>query len=355
MLNKLTINQSLWRKNIETIKEKLSPSTNIMAIVKANAYGLGAVEYCQVAIKCGINYVAIASIEEAIELRKNKITCTILLLSEPSIDQIPTLIEYKIMPTVYTEAFVQALNTYCYEHNRKPYPIHIKIDTGLNRVGHAAVTAVRFIKKVITMNHIYVDGLYTHFSQGDIPNSPYCIKQIKTFKDIIAKLEAVKIFIPMIHAANSDSITNYPEAEFNMVRIGKRLYENTYQLKSFIKSIKEILPGEYVGYGTNYQCIEQTKIAVVGIGYADGIPSTINTDGHVIINKKDYKIIGKICMDMFMVDIQNDPVSESDDVLIICPETHPAISPEQVSEITGHNVRELTCNIGTRVKKEYIN
>jgi alanine racemase len=324
----LIIHLNEYQNNLKKISEKLPESCSILAVVKANAYGHGAVEIARAAIQKGVRYLGVACLKEFKELRDNGITHPILLLAEPLQSEWNNL-PHDLTYTVYTPEFIGALN--------KEYKIHLKIDTGMNRLGAKTKEIHHLLDTINAKKNLNLEGIYTHLAQSEIPNSGFTQIQLDQFREILKNCNNASL----MHTANSGAIRYFPDSMFNMVRLGMDSFENVMELQSEIKTIKA---GESVGYDAGFTASDDMTVATIAAGYADGI-STRFRGGSVQIKGRIYPVIGKICMDMFMVNLSGNPdnIKRGDKAVILGKN---ALNMYNFAQITGLNPREITCAIG---------
>ncbi len=348
------INLKTYHQNFINIQKKLSPKTKILAIIKADAYGLGAVPMAKAASRAGAVYLGVAWLTEAIELRLNNITSPILLLSEPIKDFTIEIVGLNITPTIYTKEFAYQLNSAC-QKLKKKNKVHVKIDTGMNRIGCSMTTAIELIKYVLTLPNLEIEGLYTHFATADKSNSEYFYFQFNNFQKILNEIKKEKIHIPLIHTANSDATINYPESHFDMVRLGISLFKNTLTFKSYVGFIKKIPAQSQISYGGTYQTAQPTYLATIMVGYADGLPRSLSNKGRVLIKGESYPIVGNITMDMTMINIGENPLSikKGDEVVLIGKQLTKEITIDEIA-LTANRVNyEILTGISKRVNRIY--
>jgi len=359
----LEVNLSSIIKNINVHKDFLKSSTKIMAMVKAHSYGLGGFEIAEFLQHNKIDYFGVAYADEGVELRKNKISTPIMVMN-PELNSYNTIIEYKLEPEIYNintlDLFIHALKK---KGIREKYPIHIKLETGMHRLGFKRDELNPLLKK-IKQNNLEIASIFTHLSSADdFKEKNYTLKQIEIFTEnsdyILSKID----YTPIRHCLNSSGITNYPEYQFDMVRIGigmmgysanhkiKPLLNDVVCFKSIITHIFPLKKGESLGYNRKFVTQKDTNIATVAVGYADGIPRIIgNGKGWVNINEKLYPIVGNICMDMLMLDIGNDKISQGDRVIIFGK--NPNL--ERFAEYCQTIPYEVLTSISRRVKRIFI-
>ncbi len=359
----LEVNLNAILHNINVHKSLLKPETKMMAMVKAYSYGLGGYEIAEFLQHHHIDYLGVAYADEGVDLRKNGITTPIMVMN-PEQHSYNIIIDYQLEPEIYSfrvlELFYNQLKEKGFEGN---YPIHIKIETGMHRLGFKENEIDELIARLNQMN-VKVKSVFSHLSTSDMPEEKdYALMQIKTFEKVSKKLISELNYQPIRHILNTSGITNYPEYQFDMVRIGigmvgissnnniKKLLQNAVTFKTVISQISEIQEGESVGYSRNFKADKSTKIATIPVGYADGIPRLIgNKKGYVGINGNLVPIVGNVCMDMMMLNIDELAVKEGDEVIIF--NSKPTL--EDFSDYCQTIPYEVLTSISRRVKRIYI-
>ncbi|MFA5879239.1 MAG: alanine racemase [Candidatus Margulisiibacteriota bacterium] len=349
------INLKKYRENLQEIKSFLNKKTKILAIIKANAYGFGAISIARACVEEKIDYLGVAWLTEAIELRLNGIKTPILLLSEFSGNYYLETVGLNITQTVYTKDFAAELNKAAIKLKTKA-KVHIKIDTGMNRIGCKMEEALALIKYIQTLEHIEIEGIFTHFAQADNLQSEYTKNQAEKFQVVLNQLKNENIFIPLIHAANSIATFNYPKFHFDMVRIGIKSYQNILTLKTIVGFIKKIAPGTKISYDSTYETKKETNIATIMIGYADGLPRNLSNIGYVLIKEKQYPIVGNITMDMTMIDLGENPnqIKKGDEVVVLGKQGEKEITVFEIAKLTNKLPYEIFTSISIRVPRLYI-
>lgn len=325
----LQIDLDAVRKNISYIKSTVNESTRIMCMVKAASYGSNATKMGQFLERIGVNYLGVAYPNEGVELRKSGVTLPVLVMNCEE-ESFATCIEHQLEPAIFShrqlEAFIQQLVLLGQTH----FPVHIKIETGMNRLGFGAADMNQLIQKIQSQPEIWVKSIYSHLAESDVPNSAFTEQQIGLFRELSDQLIAELPNTPIRHILNSEGITNYASAQFDMVRMGIVMYgitSNQYvaqHLKpaifwySSVSQVKFVKAGDSVGYGRTFIAEKDTKIAVIPVGYADGFRRSLSQGkGGVIINGQYCPTVGNVCMDMVMVDVSTIDVKEKDRVEII--------------------------------------
>lgn len=353
-------------QNISVLKDFLPPGCKFMPAVKANAYGHGAVLISKALNQIGIDNFCVASVSEGIELRKGGVCGEILILGYTHPECFPLLIKYNLVQTVVNYHYAELLNDY-----GKPVKVHIKIDTGMHRLGERA-EHIEEIARMFQMKNLVIEGAFTHLC-ADESTSPkdrtFTEAQGKAFYQVISTLKEQGCSCPKVHLLASYGLINYPELSGDYARIGIALYGvlsnrsdiqkcktpllPVLSIKVRIAAIKDLFCGEGVGYGLSYTATENRKIAILPIGYADGIPRALSCgNGNVLINGNIAPIIGRICMDQTIIDITDIPtVKEGDIAIIIGKSGNAEITAYDIAEQTGTITNEILSRLGSRLDR----
>jgi alanine racemase len=324
----LEIDGNALLHNLNYFKGKLQPETKILAVVKAFGYGSDAVQIAKF-LEEKVDYFAVAYAIEGIALREAGVETPILVL-HPHIQNIASIVEYRLEPCLYNFKIFDAFLKLADETPLMNYPIHLKFNTGLNRLGFWHTDIPKVITSLKETTHVKVQSLFSHLAASeDLEEQEFSINQINNFAYIAQQFYKHLGYEPMLHILNTSGVINYPKAQFDMVRIGIGLYgfgnddketaelKNTHNLKSIISQIHIIEPGETVGYNRAFTAKRQSKTATIPIGHADGLSRRLgNKKGFVLINNQKAKIIGNVCMDMIMVDITKIDCKEGDEVIV---------------------------------------
>jgi len=353
--------------NIREIRRIISPETKIMGVVKADGYGHGFVETTKVLLNNGVDYLAVATLEEAAQLRKRKFDVPILILGATETESTDDLVEYNVMPTVFNYSFAKALSDSAQKLGRTA-GIHIKLDTGMSRIGFLCKDeSIDEIIRISKLPNIKIDGIFSHFACSDEKNREYTRMQFDRFCGMCEKLEKNGIKIPIKHICNSAGIMMYPDMHLDMVRPGIIIYglypsdevdksklnlKPAMTLKAKVTLVKEVEAGVGVSYGKTYITDKQTKIATVPIGYADGYLRTLSNKAHMLYDGKCVNVIGRICMDQCMIDVSNvNNINIGDEVTIFGTDI---VTADTVAEWMGEINYEIVCMIGRRIPRVYI-
>ena len=355
--------------NIREVKKRLPEGVKLLGVVKANAYGHGAVPVASY-LENQVDYFATATIEEAIELRENGISAPILILGYVSPSQYSDLVEYDITQTIDSYAQALALEKEATRQNRKA-KAHLAVDTGMTRIGfqvteHDADEAA----KIADLPHIELEGMFTHFSCADQEDKTYCSVQMEKYDKMTALLAERGVTIPLRHICNSAGIMEFDDHRFEMVRSGIITYGiypseevkkerldliPALSWKSHVIHVKEVGPGIGVSYGATYVTEKpMTRIATVSAGYADGYPRALSNQGCVLIHGKKAPIIGRICMDQMMVDVTDIPDVQVEDVVtLVGTDGDETITIEEIANPAARFDYEMLCDISSRVTRVY--
>lgn len=355
--------------NIREVKKRLPEGVKLLGVVKANAYGHGAVPVASY-LENQVDYFATATIEEAVELRENGISAPILILGYVSPSQYGDLVEYDITQTIDSYAQALALEKEAARQNRKA-KAHLAVDTGMTRIGfqvteHDADEAA----KIADLPHIELEGMFTHFSCADQEDKTYCSMQMEKYDKMTALLAERGVTIPLRHICNSAGIMEFDDHRFEMVRSGIITYGiypseevkkerldliPALSWKSHVIHVKEVGPGIGVSYGATYVTEKpMTRIATVSAGYADGYPRALSNQGCVLIHGKKAPIIGRICMDQMMVDVTDIPDVQVEDVVtLVGTDGDETITIEEIANPAARFDYEMLCDISSRVTRIY--
>ena len=324
----LEIDGSALEHNLNYFKQKLNPETKILAVVKAFGYGSSSIKVAQL-LEDKVDYFAVAYAAEGIALREADIKSPILVL-HPQIQNLQSILDFCLEPNLYNFKIFYAFLDLAKKNTLKKYPIHIKFNTGLNRLGFLHTDIPKILTSLKETNHVKVASLFSHLAASeDLEEKDFTTNQITKFTYIAKHFYENLGYEPMLHILNTSGVVNYAKAQFDMVRIGIGLYgfgndpqetsqlKNTHNLTSIISQIYFIEPGETVGYNRAFVAKKPSKSATIPIGHADGISRRLsNRKGHVLINNKKAPIIGNVCMDMIMVDVTEIDCEEGDKVVI---------------------------------------
>ncbi len=354
--------------NLKGIKAKVHPA-GIMAVVKANAYGHGDIEICKTALKSGVDYLGVACVEEGIALREAGIDAPMLVFSSAGLNQTDFYIQYDLEATIFDEAGLFNLSQSAKKLG-KDAVVQIKVDTGMGRMGIDWRQSTEYIKKVYQTPHVKIQGVYTHFATSDHLDKSFALLQLERFNQVFDELKDNGIDIPLKHAANSGAVLDLPESCFDIVRPGITMYgyypssqtsesislKPALTFKTKIVYIKEIEKGASVSYDRTFIAPKKTLIASLPVGYADGYNRLLSGTGEVLIRGKRFPVVGRVCMDLIMVDLGDDrEIKVGDEVVLIGAQGNDSISIQSICEKCNTIPYEIICRLSGRVPRIYLN
>jgi alanine racemase len=361
------ISLTALQKNFKTLQKKANNS-KILPVVKANAYGHGLIPISKALVQFGAQMLAVAYVQEGIQLRKNGIQCPILVLTPTLNFEIPDLLEYNLIPQISSLQGALEISKIARRFKAKPI-IHLKIDTGMRRVGFSIRNWKTDLNQLFQLPNIQIRGIYTHLATADMDNKKYTYKQIDDFYHLIEQIRKNFNRNLEIHIANSAAILfHYSQVGGDWVRPGLSLYgvyprmelletnllDPVMCLKTRVIHLKTILKNESVSYGRTFLAKKRTRVATIGIGYADGLLRSLSNRGTCLIHGKMAPIIGTICMDMTMVDISKiSKVQIGDEVVLFGRGKNAYLPVEHQAKAAGTIAYELLCAIGERVSRFY--
>ena len=372
-MNKRTwaeIDLDALKHNIKEIRKITSKKSLIMATVKADAYGHGVLECAKVLLENGADRLAVACLDEAVQLRRSGITAQILILGTSSEEEISDIIENDIICTVYDIRFAKKISEVA-KKLKKIAKIHIKLDTGMTRIGYVCgVNDDKITDEIIEISkleNILVEGIFSHFSTADEEKKDYTMLQFERFTKICDMLKEKELDIPIKHIANSAAIMMYPETHMDMVRAGVILYglypsnevdkskivlKKVMTVKSKIARVTEVCDNRGVSYGKTYITEGKTKIATIPIGYADGYARGLSGKAKVVVKKEKCEVIGRICMDQCMIDVTNvNNINAGDEVIIFGAET---VTADTLASWLDTINYEIVCMMSKRIPRNFI-
>ncbi|MFO7665016.1 MAG: alanine racemase [Desulfobacterales bacterium] len=368
--------------NICELRRITKSSSRLMAVVKANGYGHGSVEVARCALDNGAELLGVARIDEAIKLRNEGIEAPVLVLGYTPASYYKDILKYDIIQTIFSHETAESLSSFAVLHKKK-VKVHLKIDTGMGRLGILAGRpgeykkekcrreyAMKEIESIVSLSGIEPEGIFTHFSMADSLDKAFSIRQFEIFMEIINSLKGKGFEFSVKHAANSAGIIDMPETHLDMVRAGIAIYglypseevkkEKTYlkpamTVKSMIVHLKNVPAGFKVSYGATYETRKPTTIATVPVGYADGYNRFLSSRGHMLVCGERAPIAGRICMDLTMLDVGDiGGVKQGDEVVILGKQKDSDIKADEIASLLGTINYEVVSSLTDRVKRIYI-
>lgn len=356
--------------NMEQMKQRVEQDALLMAVIKTDGYGHGALAVARMfeKVSCVWGY-AVASMEEAMSLREGNIEKPVLVLGCVFPDQYEEMIRYDIRPAVYTEEMAKRISEEAARQRKETY-IHIKLDTGMGRIGFSvSKESAETIERICKLPYIRPEAVFTHFARADESDRSYTLSQHERFMWMKEQLEREGVCVPYYDCNNSAGIISFPEMRHNLVRAGISLYglypseevnsENVIlrpalSLISHVIFVKDVEPGTAISYGGTFVAQKKMKIATIPVGYGDGYPRSLSNRGSVLIHGKRAKIVGRVCMDQFMVDVTEIPETKfMDRVVLIGSDGSETITVEELSALSGRFNYEFVCCLGKRIPRVY--
>ncbi|HHW02429.1 MAG TPA: alanine racemase [Thermoanaerobacterales bacterium] len=365
------INLDHLEHNLREIRRATAPGAKICAVVKADGYGHGALEVARTALDCGASYLAVAFLDEALQLREEGIKAPILILGFTPEGQFDKIIEHDITQTVYDVSSAQKLSLEARKQGKKA-KVHIKLDTGMSRIGfQAEPSCIDEIKKIFFLENIEVEGMFTHFSKADERDKTFTLEQFKKYMAVAEALEREGLKIPLKHVANSAAIMELPDMHLDMVRPGIILYglypsdevdrskidlKPVMSLKTRVSHVKTLGPGRAISYGGTFITKRQSIIATLPVGYADGYSRLLSSRASVVIRGQRAPVVGRICMDQCMVDVTDikGTVEPGENVLLFGGAGEGAVSTDEIAKHIGTINYEVVCAVSRRVPRVYV-
>ena len=362
-ITRLEIDLNALTHNYNYLKRRLHPDVALMAVVKAYGYGSDSTVIASHLQELGVTYFAVAYAPEGVALRKAGITQPILVL-HPQADNFNLILEHCLEPSLYSARIFEAFNAFAKAKQQKHYPVHLKFNTGLNRLGFCETDAVWIINELQKTDTVHIKSMFSHLAASeDMDEATFTLQQIATFKRIAQRMSKDLGYQPLLHQSNTSAILNYPDAHMNIVRAGIGLYgysndatidkalKPVATLKTTISQIHKIEPQESVGYNRGYIAKGYEKTATLPIGHADGISRALGNEvGYVLINDQKAPIIGNVCMDMMMINISHIDCKEGDEVIVFGQNASAVSLTKQIHSITY----ELLTAVSQRVKRVFL-
>ncbi len=354
--------------NARNLKQHVGQETILMAVVKANAYGHGAVEVAGAALEGGAERLAVNRVIEGVELRQAGLTVPILVIGYALPSEMATAARYDLTPTVTTMEMAAALSEAA-SRLGKTVPAHLKVDTGMGRFGLLPAEVVDFAREVAALPGLHLEGFFTHFSVADLPDKTYTLRQFALYQEVVRQLGEAGFVFPLKHAANSAATLDVPQTHLDMVRCGLTLLgmppsgqvppaivlRPAMSLKSRVARVRTLPEGSSISYGRTYITSRPTPLALVPFGYGDGYHRLISNRGAVLISGRRAPIVGRVCMDQFVVDVSGLPdVKQDDEVVILGRQGEEEIRAAEIAAWAETINYEVTTSILPRVTRVYL-
>lgn len=364
----IEVNLDAVVNNIQQFRQHLDSETKIMAVVKADAYGHGAVYVAKAALQAGASCLGVSFVDEGIELREAGIVAPILILGYTPPEGILSALEHNLTLTIFSEECLEAVRRVAWQRKQHA-KIHVKVDTGMGRIGLPPDQAVSFVRRASTMRGIEVEGVFTHFSTADEADPTYWKKQEDQFRRVVHQLREQKLDIPLIHSSNSAAAIEKPRHAYNMIRLGISLYgfypseevntkavslKPALRLVSKVVQVKRPPKGTGISYGKTFVASGNEWIATVPIGYADGIDRRLSNTGYALVKGTKVPIVGRVCMDYLMLDVTKVyPVEVGDEVVFYGEQGTESIHVDEVAKQLQTINYEIICKLGHRIPRIY--
>ena len=358
--------------NLDMMRQNIKEETKMIGVIKTDGYGHGAVQIARYVMeeKDYIWGYAVATLDEAVLLKKNQVKKPVLVLGCIFPDQRDIMIEQEVRMTCYTLEMAEDISKRAQKLNQKAY-IHIKLDTGMSRLGFQITEeSVEEICRIASLPNLVLEGMYSHFATADETDKTFTKKQLERYLWMKEKLEERKVTFPYYHCSNSAGIIDVKEANMDLVRAGISTYglypsnevekknvplKPALQLISHVAHVKWVESGTPVSYGCTYVTKRRTRIATIPVGYGDGYPRSLSNKGYVLIRGKKAPILGRVCMDQFMVDVTDiDAVTFQDRVILVGTDGGEDLPVEVLSDLSGRFNYEFVCDLGKRIPREFI-
>jgi len=353
--------------NVQAFKRHVGERVKVIAVVKANAYGHGAPQVARTALEAGAGLLAVHRAIEGVELRKAGLAAPILVMGYTPPDGADLVLEHRLTPSLMTMEFARALSARASAAGAS-LPVHVKIDSGMNRYGLLPSEAPDFLRELVKLPGITLEGLFTHFATADWNDQTYVRQQLVLFKEVRQAAGQAGIHIPLVHAANSAGIMRLPEAHFDAVRPGIAMYgmdpsdewppafeiRPALSLKSTVSRVRTLPAGAGVSYSRTFVTDRPTLAALVPVGYGDGYHRILSNKSQVLIGGKRCRLMGRVCMDQFVVDASAVPdVQQDDEVVLVGPQGAECLRAEEVARLAGTINYEVTTSLLPRVARVY--
>lgn len=354
------------RRNVSRISARLQGGARTMAVVKANAYGHGDVEVARAALQAGASWLGVILVDEGLRLRAAGIDAPILLLHEAPAERVDEALANDLTPCVFTEGGIAVVGEAA-DRARRPVRVHLKVDTGLNRLGVPLDRLEDIASALAKESRLEVEALFTHFAFADQPANPFIDEQLRRFADATERLRALGIEPAMRHVANSAAAITRPDAHFDMIRLGIAMYglspgpacdrivelEPAMALRARVARVARVRAGEAISYGHRYRLERDSTIASIPVGYADGWPRACSNNANVLIGGARRPSAGTVCMDSFMVDLGDDACEVGDEAVLIGAQGGARVTADEIAAAVGTINYEIVTRISPRIPRIY--
>lgn len=355
-------------QNVREFRRLIDRDCQLMAVVKSDGYGHGDLETARTALASGANWLAVALPEEGVRLRRAGIAAPILVLGSLAAEQLELCVTKDLVVTVYQWEQAQALSRIA-SRLQKAVRVHVKVDTGMGRLGIPGEQAIEFITGLRRLPGVEVQGVFTHFATADEPSGEYLGFQRRRFEAVLDQLARAGITIPLRHSANTAAALYLPDVHMDMVRVGLGLYgllpvpgrpvpgihlRPALRVFARVTSVRRVPPGTAISYGASFVTWKETSIAVLPIGYGDGVSRQLGNRGCVMLDEKRFPIVGNVTMDHIMVDIGDHPVEVGDEAVLLGGQGSAEITADEWAEWMNTISYEVICMIGSRVPRVYV-
>ncbi len=354
--------------NLAQVRRLASPGCEVLAVVKADAYGHGAGPVARALADHGVTRFGVTTVQEGAALREAGINGSILVLGAVVAEQAPALLAASLTPVIYHPALAERVADYI-GPRFFPYAVHVKVDTGMGRLGLTPGEVLPLLTSKAFAGPLVVEGLMTHLADADNADASYTKEQIERFEAVLGAIKAAGLSVPIRHAANSAALIRHPWTHFDLVRPGLMLYgystlppdradlvlKPVLSLTSTVVQVRSLAPGESVSYNRTFVAKRASRVAVLPLGYADGLSRALSGKGRVLLHGRFAPIIGRICMDMTLVDVTDlPPVQPGDEAVLIGVQGDHCITAADVAEWAGTIPYEVLCTIGQRIPRGYV-
>ena len=354
--------------NMRSFRRAVGAGVVIYAVVKANAYGHGAIPVTQAALQAGADRVAVHRLVEGLALREAGIEAPVLIMGYTPPEAVGAIVSKRLTPSVISLEFARLLSQQAQVAGVQ-VPVHIKVDTGMSRYGIMPSAVLNFSQELLRLPGIFLEGLFTHFATADWLDQSFTLQQLEAFNLVLTELREAGIDIPMVHAANSAALARRPEALFNAVRPGISLYglqpstewsapfdlRPALTLKSRLSRVTDLPAGSAVSYGRTYIASHAIRAALVPVGYGDGYPRALSNRGVVLVQGQRAAVIGRVCMDQFVIDVSDIPdVRQDDEVVLIGKQGDEEITVQELADLAGTIQNEIIASLSARVVRVYL-